>query len=49
VPEIRTLLARLQFIPPLAVAFVVSWSMWRRRHQAKAAIAHYKRHHKMQL
>jgi len=48
VPEIRYLLARMFFTPPMAPIFVMAWSLWRRRHQILAANAHYKRH-KMQL
>jgi hypothetical protein len=49
VPEIRYLLARLLLQPPLHVAFVMAWSLWRRQHQAGAALAHYKRHQNAQL
>jgi hypothetical protein len=48
VPEICHLLTRLVFRPPIAAAFVLAWSTWRRRHQFTAAQAHY-RHHQMQL
>jgi len=43
VPEIRYLLARLLLKPPLGRTFIVAWSLWRRRHQASAAVSHYKR------
>ena len=50
VPEIRYLLARLLLRPPTGRAFVIAWSLWRRRHQAAATAAHYKkRHPKAQL
>jgi hypothetical protein len=48
VPEICHLLTRLVFRPPLTTAFVLAWSLWRRRHQFTAAQAHYRRH-QMQL
>jgi hypothetical protein len=44
VPEIRYLLAKLMFTQPIAVTFVLAWSIWRRRHQLRAATAHYRRH-----
>jgi hypothetical protein len=49
VPEIRYLLARLLLKSPAALPFIIAWSIWRRRHQAKAANAHYKKRTKMQL
>lgn len=49
VPEIRYLLARLLLKPPLTKTFIIGWSLWRRRHQATAAAAHYKRRHNAQL
>jgi len=48
-PEIKTILARLVFPPPIVRAFVFSWSLWRRVHQAHAAEAHYRARHAMQL
>jgi hypothetical protein len=48
-PEIRYLLARLLLRPPISAAFVIAWSIWRRQHQADAAIAHYKRRSNAQL
>jgi len=48
-PEIRYLLARLLFRPPISTSFVMSWSLWRRQHQADAAIVHYKRRSNPQL
>jgi hypothetical protein len=41
-PEIKTILARLLFPPPILRAFVFSWSLWRRVHQARAAEAQYR-------
>jgi hypothetical protein len=49
VPERRTLLARLRLAPPLGAAFVKAWSIWRRRHQATAALAHYRQRINPQL
>jgi hypothetical protein len=48
VPEIRYLLARLLFRPPISTTFLFAWSTWRRQHQLEAAQAHYRRH-QMQL
>lgn len=42
-PEIRYLLARLLLRPPISASFVIEWSLWRRQHQADAAIAHKRR------
>jgi len=42
VPEIKAILARLVFPPPVVRVFVFSWSLWRRLHQAHAAEAHYR-------
>jgi len=49
VPEIRYLLARLRLRPPRRTRFVMAWSLWRRKHQAKAAAAHDRRQSKTQL
>lgn len=49
VPEIRYLLARLLLRPPIRARFIMAWSVWRRRHQAKAAAAHYRRQAKTKL
>ncbi len=49
VPEIRSLLARLLLRPPIRTRFIMAWSLWRRRHQAEAAAAHYRRQAKTQL
>jgi hypothetical protein len=43
VPEIRSLLARFLFKPTLDLVFILGWSLWRRRHQAAAAQAHYQK------
>jgi hypothetical protein len=48
-PEIKTIMARLVFPPPIVPAFVFSWSRWRRLHQADAAEAHYRARHVAQL
>lgn len=47
--EIRYLLGKLLFRPPISTAFIMAWSLWRRRHQLNAAIAHYKRQENPQL
>lgn len=49
VPEIRYLLGRLVTTPPVKRPFIMAWSIWRRRHQAKAAEAHYRKRLKTQL
>ena len=49
VPEIRYLLARLVLRPPISPAFIIAWSLWRRRHLANAAVAHYRCRHNAQL
>ena len=49
VPEIRYLLARLLLKPPNSTAFVMQWSLWRRKHQLEAAKAHYKSRRNTQL
>ena len=49
VPELRYLFAKLLFTPPVNTAFFMLWSLWRRRHQAGAARAHYERRKNMQL
>jgi hypothetical protein len=41
-PEIKAILARLVFPPPILRVFEFSWSLWRRIHQARAAEAHYR-------
>jgi len=49
VPEIQTLLARLVFKPSHRPSDIIQWSLWRRKHQASAAISHYKRRQNLQL
>ena len=49
VPEIRTLLARLVFKTPNRPPDIIQWSLWRRMHQASAAVSHYKRQLNTQL
>ena len=49
VPEIRALIARLILHAKRTVSFVIDWSLWRRQHQAVAALCHYKRQKKAQL
>src|SRR4051812_9420929 len=49
VPEIRYLLARLLLTSPTRPAFIMAWSLWRRRHQADAEQRPYRRRDKMQL
>ena len=49
VPEFRHLLARLLLRPPTRRAYVLAWSLWRRRHQLSAALAHYRRRSNAQL
>lgn len=49
VPEIRYLVARILLRPPISTSFIIAWSLWRRQHQANAAIAHYKRQSNAQL
>jgi hypothetical protein len=48
-PEIRYLLARLILRSPQGQHFVMTWSIWRRKHQLQATNAHYKRHGYPQL
>ena len=47
--EIRYLIARLILRPPICPEFIIKWSIWRRRHQFKAASAHYRTRLKTQL
>jgi len=49
VPEIKTLLARLVFKTPNRPPDIIQWSLWRRKHQASAAVSHYKRRQNPQL
>jgi hypothetical protein len=41
VAELRRLLARLVWRPPVDPAFTLGWSLWRRRHQATARRGYY--------
>ena len=43
VPEVRRLLTRLVWTEKQVPDFILSWSWWRRRHQARARQCHYKR------
>ena len=49
VPEIRTRLVRLVFKTPNRLPDIIQWSLWRRKHQASAAVSHYKRRQNPQL
>ena len=42
-PEVRRLLTRLVWTENQLPDFILSWSRWRRRHQARARQCHYKR------
>jgi hypothetical protein len=41
VAELRRLLARPVWRPPVDPVFTLAWSVWRRRHQATARRTHY--------
>ena len=43
VPEVRRLLTRLVWTDNQPPDFILYWSWWRRRHQARAQRCHYKR------
>jgi hypothetical protein len=43
IPEVRRLLVALVWTAPVQAGFVLAWSRWRRRHQARARRAHYHR------
>ena len=43
VPEVRRLLTRLVWTVNHPVELVLSWSLWRRRHQTQARRCHYQR------
>ena len=43
VPEVRRLLTRLVWTENQPPDFILYWSWWRRRHQARAQKCHYKR------
>ena len=45
--EIRALLARLVFRPPIRISYALRWSLWRRRHQAQATRCRYLLHHNL--
>ena len=49
VAEIRALIMRLLMQRPHAPAFIFAWSLWRRKHQAQAMIAHYQKRKQLQL
>jgi hypothetical protein len=42
-PEVRRLLIRLIWAHAPDPAAVLHWSRWRRRHQARAELSHYRR------
>jgi hypothetical protein len=43
VPEVRRLLWQLWWAPLQPTDYVLGWSLWRRRHQARAKRCHYQR------
>src|ERR687893_1297099 len=43
VPEVRRLLVALVWGTPPPLGHTLGWSIWRRRHQARARRCHYKR------
>jgi hypothetical protein len=43
VPEVRRLLCRLVWGRPPPPEHTLGWSVWRRRHQARAKRCHYRR------
>ena len=43
VPEVLRLLVTLVWTSPIPPGFVLAWSRWRRRHQARARRAHHQR------
>jgi len=50
VQELRRLIGHLRSAQPPDLNFRWNWSIWRRRHQAEAKRAHYrKRTHQLQL
>jgi hypothetical protein len=49
VAEIRALIMRLMMRKSAKQAFIFAWSLWRRKHQAQAMIAHYKKRGHLQL
>ena len=42
VPEVRHLLVRLLWEPTRPAEHVLGWAHWRRRHQARAKLCHYR-------
>jgi SRSO17 transposase len=49
VPEIRRLVNLLVLAKPPDLKLALAWSLWRRRHQARAMTSHYKRRHQLEL
>jgi hypothetical protein len=49
VPEVRRLLVALVWTTPVEPGFVLAWSCWRRRHQARARRAHDQRQQQLRL
>jgi hypothetical protein len=49
VPEVRRLLVAPVWTTPIEPGFVLAWSRWRRRHQARARRAHYQRQQQLRL
>jgi hypothetical protein len=43
VQELRRLITHFQIVHPPDMGFRWSWSIWRRRHQAEAKRAHYRK------
>lgn len=43
VSEIRRLISRLVWTVAHSIDFILAWSAWRRRHQARAKRGHYRR------
>ena len=43
-PEIRRLIAQFRLSAGLCLDLILSWSIWRRVHQAVAKACHWKRH-----
>ena len=48
VNEFRRLFLSLLLRPLHAVADIMAWSTWRRKHQARARACHYRKHHQQQ-
>jgi hypothetical protein len=47
--EIRGLIVRISIRKPPKLSFILEWSIWRRKHQAKAMLVHYKSRGHLQL